>query len=297
MKRIFWLFQFLLIAALTLPVALIPHRLSLRVGDVLGTLLYYCWPSRRRIAVDNLKGAVARGAIVIDGPPESVIKQNFKNLGKSLVEIIKIYYGLGDRIFRNVEIDGVDRFEKALEKGSGILLLTGHCGNWELNALACSAKVTPISIVARPINNPFINRLVESTRKKYGNNLIYKQGALKKIIASLRRNEAVGILMDQSVLPSEGVVAEFLGKKDYTMKTPALIAMKTGCAVLPAFIRRTPNGHVIEAAEELDVEGSEGGEDAVVRNTVRFSRSIEDYIKRNPSEWLWMHRRWKRIAE
>lgn len=297
MKRIFWFFQFLLVVLITLPIALIPYRLSLKAGELLGTLLYFFWGSRRRIAVDNLKGAVSRGSLVIDSSPESVIKQNFRNLGKSLVEVIKIYYGLGGRIISNVEIRGVERFTNALKKDSGVLVITGHCGNWELNALACSAKVAPINVVVRPINNPFINWLVEITRKKYGNKVINKQGALKGILLALKRNEAVGILMDQSVLSSEGVMADFLGKKDYIMKTPALIAMKTGCAVLPAFIRRTDRGHVIEAVEEIEVDKSGDSEKAVFNNTVRFSKAIEDYIRKNPSEWLWMHRRWKRIEE
>lgn len=297
MKRIFWLLQFFLVVLLTLPVALIPYRLSLKAGELLGTLLYYCWGSRRRIAIDNLKGAVSRGSLVIDSSPPSVIKQNFRSLGKSFVEVIKIYYGLGGRIFSNVEIRGIGIFRNALKKGTGILLITGHCGNWELNALACSAKVAPISVVVRPINNPFINRLVEITRKKYGNKVINKKGALKGILSALKRNEAVGILMDQSVLSDEGVMADFLGKKDYIMKTPALIAMKTGCAVIPAFIRRTDGGHVLEAVEEIEVDKSEDGEKAVFNNTVRFSKAIEDYIRKNPSEWLWMHRRWKRFED
>jgi KDO2-lipid IV(A) lauroyltransferase len=297
MKRIFWLFQFLLVILLTFPVALIPYRLSLKAGELLGTLLYFCWGSRREIAIDNLKGAVSRGALVIDSSPEAVIKQNFRNLGKSFVEVIKIYYGLGDRVFENVEIRGVDKFTNALKKNSGVLLITGHCGNWELTALACSAKVTPISVVVRPVDNPYINRLVERTRRKYGNKVIHKQGALKGILSALKRKGAIGILMDQSVLSDEGVVADFLGKKDYTMKTPALIAMKTGCPVLPAFIRRSNGGHIMEAGEEIELDRGDDSERAVFNNTVKFSNCIEDYIRKNPSEWLWMHRRWKRIKE
>jgi KDO2-lipid IV(A) lauroyltransferase len=297
MKRLYWVIQLFIVILITLPIALIPYRLSLKAGGLLGSLLFFGWRSRRKIAIDNLKGVISRGLLASDSSPESVIKENFRNLGKSFVEIIKIYYGLGGPIFRNVEIRGADNFRNALKKGSGVILLTGHCGNWELNALACSAKITPISVVARPVNNPFINRLVEMTRRKYGNKVIYKQGALKKILSALKRNEAVGILMDQSVLRSEGVVAEFLGKKDYPMKTPALIAMKSGCAVVPAFIRRVDSGHIIEAGEEIELDASGDGDKDVFTNTVRFSRCIEDFIRQHPTEWLWMHRRWKRIPE
>jgi KDO2-lipid IV(A) lauroyltransferase len=103
--------------------------------------------------------------------------------------------------------------------------------------------------------------------------------------------------MDQSVLSPEGVVADFLGKKDYTTKTPAVIAMKAGSPVLPAFIRRSGDGHIIEIGEELSLDRSEAGEKAVYANAVKMSQSIEAYIKQNPTEWLWIHRRWKRIKD
>ena len=94
---------------------------------------------------------------------------------------------------------------------------------------------------------------------------------------------------------AEGVVADFLGKKDHIMKTPAIIARKTGSPVLPVFIRRVGKGHLIEIGEEIELDTAEDYEQAVYNDTIRFSGHIENYIKNNPSEWLWIHRRWKRI--
>lgn len=297
MSNVLWSLQLLLVVIATLPIALLPYSLALKLGGYLGDLLFLCWASRRRIALENLKSAVSRKALTISASPEELIRQNFRNLGKSVVEVVKIYFGLGDHIIRNVKIRGAENFVKATQKGKGTLIITGHCGNWELNALAAAANVTKIHIVARPVNNPYLNRLIERTRMKYGNKVIYKKGALKKILFALSKNETVAILMDQSVVSSEGVIAEFLGKRDYTMKTPAVIAMKTGSAVLSAFIRRSGEGHVIEVGEEFLLDRSEGSEKAVYENTVMMSRSIEEYIKKNPTEWLWIHRRWKRIKD
>jgi KDO2-lipid IV(A) lauroyltransferase len=296
MKRILWFVEFILLVLITLPIAILPYRASLKVGEALGRLLFFLWVSRRKIAIDNLQAAVSRGAITLRSSPETEIKRNFANLGKSFVEVIKIYYGLGNHIIKGVEIRGIENFTRAYKKGSGVIMITGHCGNWELNALTSSVKLTKLSIVVRPIDNPYLNRLVERTRKKYGNSVIYKRGALKRILLSLKKNEVVGILMDQSVLASEGVLADFLGKKDYTMKVPAVIARKTGSPVIPAFIRRQNGGHVIEIGEEITPDPSQDGDRAVFNDTVHFSAAIEDYIRRNPSEWLWIHRRWKRLA-
>lgn len=295
MRRLIWIFQSVLVLVFTFPIALLPYRVSLRFGEFLGKLLFFFWGSRRRIAVENLRAAVSRGAISIDARPEEVIRQNFRNLGKSFVEVLKIYYGLGESIIQGVEISGAEYLQKARERGKGVIFVTGHCGNWELNALVFSRRLARINIVARPLNNPYINKLVESTRKRYGNSVIYKKGALKKILSCLRKGEIVGILMDQSVVESEGVVTEFLGKKDFTTRMPAMIARKTGSPVIPAFIRRTSNGHLIELHKALEPDISADGEAALLSDTVRFSSYIEDYIRQNPAEWLWIHRRWKRI--
>ncbi|MFI5294924.1 MAG: lysophospholipid acyltransferase family protein [Thermodesulfovibrionales bacterium] len=297
MNHALWFLQCLLVVIVTLPIALLPYRLALRVGGHLGELLFLCWRSRRKIAIENLKAAVSRKALTISATPEDVIKENFRNLGRSFVEVVKIYYGLGDHIIRGVKIRGAENFVRASRKGMGTLIITGHCGNWELNALAAAGNLTKIHVVARPIDNPYLNRLVEKTRRKYGNRVIYKKGALKKILFALSKNETVVILMDQSVVISEGVMADFLGKKDYTIKTPALIAFKAGSPVLPAFIRRSGDGHIIEIGEELILDRSDGGEKTVYANTVKMSQSIEEYVRQNPAEWLWIHRRWKRISD
>ncbi|MGE5300446.1 MAG: lysophospholipid acyltransferase family protein [Acidobacteriota bacterium] len=297
MKRVLWILQFLLILLVTLPVAVLPFRIALKFGECLGNQLFFFWGKRRRIAIENLRAAVARQALSIDSTPEQIIKKNFSNLGKSFAEVVKIYYGLGDHIIRDVEIIGTEHFLRAREKGRGVLVITGHCGNWELNALAVAKRLVNLNIVARPIDNPYLNWLIERTRRKYGSSVIYKRGALKRILSALKKKEIVAILMDQSVVSSEGVVAEFLGKKDYTMKTPAVIALKTGSPVLPAFIKRTNGGHVIEIGEVIELDGSADAEEAVLLNTVNFSKRVEDYVRRNPAEWLWIHRRWKRFQD
>jgi len=295
MRRALQLFSFLLMVLFSLPFVLIPFAFSLKIGEMMGALLFCLWKSRRKIAIENLSSAVARGALIIDSTPESVIKQNFRNMGKSFVEIVKIYYGFGKKIFERVEIRGIENYRKARSKGKGVIAITGHCGNWELNALASSMNLTKVNVVARSLNNSYLNKLIEKTRKKYGNTVIYKKGALKKILSALKRNEAVVILMDQSVVSAEGVVADFLGKKDHIMKTPAIIARKTGSPVLPVFGRRVGKGYLIEIGDEIELDKAENYEQAVYNDTIRFSGHIENYIKNNPSEWLWIHRRWKRI--
>ena len=297
MRKALQFFSFVLVVFVSLPFALMPLAISLKIGDMMGLLLFYFWRSRRSIAVENLRLAAARGAVIIDSAPEAVIKQNFRNMGKSFVEIIKIYYGLGRKIFEYVEIRGIENYIKAQSKGKGVIVITGHCGNWELNALVSATNLTRLNVVARSLNNFYLNELMEKTRKKYGNTIIYKRGALKKILSALRRNEIVVILMDQSVIKAEAIVADFLGKRDHIMKTPAIIARKTGSPVLPVFGRRVGGRYLIEIGDEIELDKAEDYEQAVYNDTIRFSGHIENYIKNNPAEWLWIHRRWKRAKK
>jgi Kdo2-lipid IVA lauroyltransferase/acyltransferase len=295
MKKAVWIVEFIIVIVLSIPLAILPLGLALKVGDMLGLLLFHVWGSRRRIAIDNLSKCVSAGAIRITQPAETIIRKNFINLGRSFIEILKIYYGLGEKIIRSVRIEGLEHFKTAQSKGRGILLLSGHCGNWELLALVLSSKISSGSGIARPINNPYVNKIVERIRRKYGNEVIYKKGALKPIMKKLKNNEYVGILMDQAVIPEEGYVLDFLGRGAWTIKTPALIARKTEAAVVPVFLHRHDGGHTITLYPQVELSRNNDRETAVKEDTAKFSSYIENYIKEHPTEWLWIHRRWKRV--
>jgi len=295
MKRIVWLLEVISLFILSLPLAVLPLGWALKAGEKLGLLLFYIWGSRRKIAIENLSKSVSAGAITPSKPVEKLIRDNFRNLGKAMVEVIKIYYGLGKKIFDSVKIEGIDNMENARSKGKGTLFLTGHCGNWELLAIASSIKLSGLAVVARPVDNPYINTIIDGVRRKYGNRVIRKQGALKSIVRTLKGNGCVGILIDQAVTRPEGFVIDFLGGGAWTSKAPATIARKTGAVVLPAFIHRTDGGHVIKVYPEVELSSSDDRENAIKQDTIRFSHFVEKYIEEHPTEWLWMHKRWKRV--
>ncbi|MCX7913632.1 MAG: lysophospholipid acyltransferase family protein [Thermodesulfovibrionales bacterium] len=288
--KIKYILEAFLVSFISLLVVLLPHKLALKLGSAFGTLTFYLWGSRRKIAVDNIVSLN-----IFTNDPISICKESFKNFGKSLVEILKIYYGLGLKIIDSVEIRGIEHYKRAKSKGKGIIFITGHCGNWELMAITVGSKIEKTAIVVREQNNPFFNKFIEKIRSKYGNKIIYKKGALKSILAELRINHPVGILMDQAVLSNEGFIIDFLGKPAWTTKMPALIARKTGAAVLPIFISREGFRHKIKIYPEITLSPEVDFEKAIVEDTKNFSKYIEEYIKANPTEWLWIHRRWKRV--
>ncbi|HWR58246.1 MAG TPA: lysophospholipid acyltransferase family protein [Thermodesulfovibrionales bacterium] len=293
MKKILWIFQAAGILIVFFPFSFLPVGL----GGPLGVLLFHAWRSRRRIAIDNLMKSVELNALSLSESPEEIIKESFRNLGQSFIEIVKIYYGRGNRIVEEVVVRGKENVISANAKGKGVIFITGHCGNWELMAIASSFMGFPVAVVARALNNPYLNKLLEMARARFGNRIVYKRGALRDVILNLNDGGGIGILMDQAIVPREGYVIDFLGRGAWTTKVPSLIARKTGAPVLPVFIRRVGKSHEITIHPEVTLSSNSVHEDAVKNDTRVFSAFIEEYIRENPSQWLWLHRRWKRTGQ
>lgn len=289
MKRLIWIAGLSIIIIVAIPFLFLP----VKTGRLLGLMLYYLWKERREIALKNIRMACASGAI--EGEPESIARKNFQELGQSIVEIVKIYFGRGKGILDGIEFRGIENLERARAKGRGVLFITGHCGNWELLAIATSMKLNPISVVARRLNNPYLNNLITRLRSRYGNSVIYKKGALREVIKRLKNNGSVGILMDQAVLPEEGIIVDFLNRPAWTTRMPVLIARKTGSPILPVFIRRDGDRHTVTIYDEVMLLSN--NEEYIIENTRRLNSFIEKYIRENPEQWLWIHRRWKRTGQ
>ncbi len=276
---------------LGLPLALMPLRPALRFGATLGRIGFSLWRSRARVAVENIRLVQSKGYLK-GRSPEDIARETFENLGRSFVEVVKIYYGLGDPIVNAVEVQGIEHYQKVRQSGRAVIFITGHCGNWELLALALARSTDRIYVMARRQNNPYIDAMIVRARTRYGNTVIYKKDGLRKVLRALRAGDNIGILMDQAVVPSEGLPVEFLGHDAWTLKSPVVLAKKTGAALLPVFIRRQATGHLITIFPEVSLV-KENSEEALRQDLRKLNAIIEEYILQNPSEWLWIHRRWK----
>jgi len=291
LKKIFWAGEFLLVYCVMLGAALLPMPVARGAGKLLGRLSYRLFPGRRRIALRNIREAQARGFINPARSAERLAEDSFENLGISFAELAKIHFNRGEKLLQAVSFRGIENFDVVKGSGRGIILLTAHSGNWEVLALKCSRVLGRIGIVARPLDNPHLNRLLERSRAKFGNDVIYKKGALRPLLRRLAHGGIAGILMDQAVVRDEGMIIEFLGRGAWTTRMPVLLAKRTGAALLPLFIKRKGHAHEITIEPEIDTAGTE---EEVLR---RLNAVIENYINENPAEWLWIHRRWKRTPK
>lgn len=289
-KRFFNLLASVIIIVVTYPLSFLPLSSITRLGERLGDIAFHIWKSRRTIAIENITQVINNKGLSTADSPEHIARESFRHLGQSIMELIKIYYNRGDKIIDSVSIHGSEHIIDALKHEKGIILLTGHYGNWELAAIVTSLRITPVSGIARKLNNVYINDIVEKIRSKFGNSVIYKQGALRNILSALKSGKAIGILFDQSVMKNEGIIVDFLCRKAWTIKIPVVISQKTGAPLIPLFIKRIDHGHNITIYPPVLPDKSV----SMQENLLKLNRYLEEQIREDPNQWLWIHRRWKR---
>ena len=260
-----------------------PLPLARALSRLYARLLDAALPRLRRTAYLNITMALPGNdaSALTDGVYESVSRLL---LGLSRLPRIN-----RNNIDRWIRYEGLEHFVEAKRRGKGVLFATAHFGNWELSAFAHGLMTEPMHVVVRPLDNPYIDRLVESRRQLSGNKIIQKKEAARAILRALSRNEAVGVLIDQNVGLDEGVFIPFFGIQACVGTAFARLASRTGAAVIPGYaIWSDAEGKYILRFEPI-VEMT--GNDA--EDTARIHTRLEAAIRRNPDQWLWIHRRWK----
>jgi KDO2-lipid IV(A) lauroyltransferase len=262
-----------------------------RLGAALGLAGYAMLGSRRRIALDNL--ALALGAELDARRRGAVARSSFRHLGITAVECGRLFFGSPAALLDSVRIDGVGHVKAALAEGRGAFLLGAHFGNWELLAAAHVLTGCALSVVVRPLDNPLLDARLARGREGGQVRLIPKRQAVGGVREALARGDCVGILLDQDA-GRQGVFVPFFGELASTSRSLAVLALKTGAPVLPAFIRRLPSGeHEVVIGSPIPLIRTGERDQDVVANTARFTAVIERWVRSDPQQWFWVHRRWK----
>ncbi len=273
--------------------SLLPLRVALGFGRGLGFACYRLGGSRRRLALFNIRRAF--GDSLSEGEARGIAAGMFRSLGMMLVEFVRL--GKVDRAYidKYVSFEGLEHFEQAAKKGKGTVALTAHYDNWELLNAALSLRGFTMGVVARPLDNPYLNAYTERVRSAFGGHVIEKTNALRGMLGLLKDNGVLGILLDQRSSTKDGVMVDFFGTPASTSKGLAAIARKTDSLVIPVFIRRLKGPyHKVECMEPLRLASTGDKIEDMKENTQRFTRAIEDYIRRYPDQWFWLHSRWER---
>lgn len=243
-------------------------------------------PRLRRVARRNLELAYSEKS---PEERERIIGQVFASIARMLWTFARFPRINRDNISQWIRYEGLEHYTEAKKAGRGVLFATAHLGNWELSAFAHALMTEPMNVVVRPLDNARADALVESRRALSGNRMIGKWDAARPVLRALAQNEAVGILMDQNTTLNEGVFVDFFGTPACANAAFAKIAARTGAAVIPGFALWLESEHryVLHFHPPVEISG-----DAEL-DTQSLHRILEEVIRQDPGQWLWIHRRWK----
>src|SRR6266536_1572372 len=271
---------------------LMPRPLARAFAIGLGRAVYLLHYRLRQVGIRNLKMALPQKSA---DQRARILRGVFTSLGRQLAELCQFPKYTPENVEDVVVYDGLENYERAYARGKGVLFLTAHFGGWELSAFAHSLHGHWLHVVMRPMDNEYLDRLLQHYRTMHGNKTVPKDDFVRGLLAAMKAGETVGILMDTNMTPPQGVFVDFFGIPACTASGLARIALRTGAAVVPGFLlwEESERRYVLRFGEELDVVRTADHEQDAVTNTAAFTAAIERYVRQYPDQWLWMHRRWK----
>jgi KDO2-lipid IV(A) lauroyltransferase len=272
----------------------LPRRALLGLGGLVGSVASRFESARRGVTLSNLRAAL--GEQLEEPQLRRIARACWRHFGRISFETLGLRVS-PESIADFVEVEGLEHARAAYAKGRGVLLFTGHYGHWELLNLVHGALGMKMTVVVRPIDNPWIDRTINALRRRTGNEVIRKRDAAREMLRTLRAGGAVGLLIDQDAR-HQGVFVPFFGRPASTTPALALVALRTGVPVIPFYCRPVGDGRYRLTYEPpVELPSGEDREDDVVRLTARCTAILESWVRREPEYWLWMHRRWKTRPE
>ncbi len=271
-------------------VRVLPMSAVRACGGALGHAVYFVDGFHRRIALTNLASAFPTRSAA---ERRAIAREMFAHFGRLLLELMKFGTLSESQMRDRIDVEGEERALQAYQHGRGVLFFTGHFGYWEMQAIAHPLRVRTVSVLARPLDNPYLHEMLERIRTRTGNAVIYRQGAIRKVMRELAANRGVAMLIDQHLHSADAVYVDFFDRPAATTSALAALALRTGAAVIPVFALPLPGGRYRFIYERPVPPPREDSADDVREFTQRCTDVLEMYVRRDPSLWLWMHRRWR----
>jgi len=273
-------------------IGLLPRPLARVVGITLGRIVYVLHGRLRHVGMRNLDMAFPDKS---REQKREILRGVFTSLGRQLAEICLFPRFTAENVSDVVIYDGFENFQSASDAGKGVLFLTGHLGGWELSAFAHSLYGHPLRFVMRPLDNPYLDRMVREYRTLHGNIPILKDDPVRELLRAMKEGATVGILMDTNMMPPQGIFVNFFGIPACTPGGLARIALRTEAAVVPGFTLWDPvlKKYRLRFDPAIKLVRTGDNEADIVTNTQIFTNIIEGFVRKYPDQWLWVHRRWK----
>jgi KDO2-lipid IV(A) lauroyltransferase len=269
----------------------LPRRAGRVFFGWLGALAYLVLSKSRRIAHANLR--FTYGTAFPDKEIRRIALGAFTHLGRCGYDVARLGRLSPEGLKRIVTVAGLDNMNAALARGKGVVVITGHVGNWELLAAYLVFAGYRVNVLATKMKDVRLDRLVTGLRRKTGLVVLERSRGLKEALLALRRGEVLGLLVDQDTAV-DSVIVNFLGKPAKTAVGAAKLAAHTGAAVVPIAALATDEGtYRIEIKEPVAISGDAA---RLADDVEKCSKAVEAFIAAEPAQWVWMHKRWKSVV-
>lgn len=272
----------------------LPYDVVLFIGRVLGNLYYLLIKKERNRAVKQMMPALG----IPEDKAKELVRESFVNLARNVLDILYMPNLNEQNFHKYIEIDHLERMEKALAEGHGVVVLTGHVGTWEWLSASFTLNGMPVTAIAKTQPNQEYSRVLDDLRATIHVE-IFSRGTSELLAAgrALKKGKILGFLADQDAGPG-GAFIEFLGKLASTPMGPAVFSRKFQSPVVPAFILRKPDGrHKVVIEEPLRYEDTGDTDKDLLNFTIRMTRILERIIRENPTQWIWFQKRWNTAPE
>jgi KDO2-lipid IV(A) lauroyltransferase len=285
-------FHLFMVALLHGLVFIMPNVMCRAIGRVIGDLFHTFDKRHRDIALRNFDQAF--GDNKSEDEKRAMTRVCFQHFGVAIMETLRLTRLNRNNYLRYVSFEGVERFQEGLAHGKGMILCSAHYGNWEVMNLALGYQGLPMSVMARPIDNPFVHRYLEKIRTRSGNRVLYKHKSIRRVFTTLKENRIVGIVNDQDVHDHNRIMVPFFGRPTSTTPIPAALAYKTGAPIITGYAEPLGKGRYLLKYGELIYPDTKAAKDAEIeRLTLLLNQRLEEQIRHAPAYWMWMHKRFK----
>ena len=286
MKRIKYFFEFLIISFLFIIYKILGFKIS---SFLSGKILEFFGPLFRskEIINSNIKRAIPE----ISSQKMNYIKKNmWNNYGRTLSEYMFLKKFRNNELKSNIHLEGVEILEQIKNEKTPVIFISGHFSNFELMAMQIEKSGISLAAIYRPLNNVFLNVLMERIRKKYICSMQIKKGTggVRQLLKLYKKGYSIALMIDQRV--TEGVKSKFFDEEAFTTTIPAQFVKKFKCKVVPLYIERVNNINFNIKIEKPIEFSKDTSTEEITRN---LNIWLEKMILKNPSKWIWSHNRWK----
>ncbi len=264
---------------------------ALRIACFIGDIAYGFLRIRRRLVEKNLRLTFPEKTLA---EIRKIARQSYQNQVLNFIELLRIPLISSKEDARSlVEIRADRSFTERLSMKQGSVVVSGHLSSWEVIGVCTGMLLAPIHFVVKPLKNSFLDRYLNRLRVRNGNSVIYKDQSLRQGLHVIKNSGVLTVLGDQSNKEGDFYV-EFLGRKSTIFMGPAFWALKAGVPLFVETSRRHESGRYVIEITEVDTKDLSYNKSDIRELTVRYTRALEEFIRKHPEEWLWLHDRWKR---